>query len=435
MQIIQRDSGVILRSGESLEILLINDNQLPTVSPERHFWQSCVTVNAAFLSDYSLNLLTIRPLQNNFVKHSDDMGEMQSVYMMRYLDGAIPDNACWCSVDEMPSLDITMPITKEDILSAIQSKTVPEWYRFDWYDEFTLAIQSITEDSLQQIRSWERSAIWRIPSSEGETYLKFLPPMFKHEVVLSTWLSQRFPQKSPEMLSSPIPGTMRMADYGQLDVMSCKDLDIWRDAIQGYAELQVALIEHNPELREISVPERGLDWIAEKIEAFLMDDTNLSRGVNPLNEEDIANLQSAIPRLMLAIDALRVSPIPETLEHGDLWAGQMIVHDGCILITDWSDSAITFPFFSLPFFLTEIESNLADYPDAKSVLEDAYLSQWLNYGDMATLKAILASANLVSNIYTALRYHYDILPAMGQKWEMESMIAYDMRLLLAKLSM
>lgn len=433
MQVIQRDTGIILRNGESPEILLFHDNQLPSVSPAQHFWQSCVPVNTSFLNDYSLKLITIRPLKSDFIQISDESGEIQNVYMMRYLHGHLPDNARWIPLDEMPALDTTMSITKKEILLAWQSKTMPDWYHYDWYDKFMIAIESITDDAPEQIRSWERSTIWRIPTKEGNSYFKATPKMFAHEIPLTNWLSQQFPQKSPQMLSSPRPDTMRTADYGQIDLMSSKDLDSWLDAIQIYAELQLETIPHNQTLLEMNVPVRGMNWIAERMEVFLGEDDNLTQGERPLNEDEIAKLRSAIPQLKESINALKDCPIPETLEHGDLWAGQVIVHDGRIIITDWSDSAISFPFFSLVFFLTDIESILADYPDAKTIFEDAYLGQWLDFGELSTLREILASANLITNLYMALTYHYGILPDMGQKWEMHNMIAYHMRQLLAKL--
>ncbi|MEO1290374.1 MAG: hypothetical protein AAFV93_21690 [Chloroflexota bacterium] len=42
------------------------------------------------------------------------------------------------------------------------------------------------------------------------------------------------------------------------------------------------------------------------------------------------------------------------------------------------------------------------------------------------------SANLLDDVFNAMRYHYDILPQMGQQWEMHNMVAYDLRLFLAK---
>lgn len=433
MQVIQHDTGVILRNSESPEVLIFDTNQLPSVAPKQHFWQSCAPVNLAFFEEYGLKLITLRPLKSDYEKISDESVEIQNVYLMRYLNGKLPSNAQWIPIDEMPELDGSATITKAQILSAWDSYFVPDWFHYDWYDKITTAIKSFTDFEPKQIRTWERSTIWQIQEKDGKSYFKASPKMFSHEILLTNWLSEHFPENFPQLLPPLIPDTMRTADYGQVDLMSRKDLDTWQDAIQIYAKLQIAVLTHKQALLDMNVPQRGLDWIAERLEAFLMTDANLTRGERPLNSDEIEKLQSAMPRLNAAIQTLKECPIPETLEHGDLWAGQLIIHEGRIIITDWSDSAITFPFFSLPFVLTDIENNLPDFPGAKTILEDTYLEQWFQYGDIASLRDVFASANLISNIYAALRYHHDILPNIGQKWEMHNMIAYDMRLLLAKL--
>jgi hypothetical protein len=135
--------------------------------------------------------------------------------------------------------------------------------------------------------------------------------------------------------------------------------------------------------------------------------------------------------LKQACAALAGFHIPLSLEHGDLWTGQIIARpDGGFLFTDWSDCAITHPFFSLPFFLAEIENELPGVADAPEQLRDAYLGEWTAYESLPRLLAAYDLACLLSPWYTALRYHRDILPYMETRWEMENMLAYNLRLLL-----
>ena len=46
------------------------------------------------------------------------------------------------------------------------------------------------------------------------------------------------------------------------------------------------------------------------------------------------------------------------------------------------------------------------------------------------LREMLPYINLLSPWYSALRYYRDILPQMEMRWEMENMLAYNLRLLL-----
>jgi|GEM_PF-3232666 len=422
MKITQRDFAVVLR--DTSTVLLFDNNLLPCVIPERHFWQSCEPVNAAILAEYGLDVITIRPLKSDFHKLNEDEAEIHNVYLMRYLEGDLPDRADWYPLEVLDSRD-------DDLRTQIQSETVLAWYDYAWYDDFLQTVKSLSDEKPQQVRSWERSAIWRITAENDTRYIKVLPEMFAHEVPLTQWMQAQFPEKSPVVISSPQSNMLYLADFGQHDLMSETDLSHWKNAIRAYADLQVATVSHQQTLLEMGVPHRGLDWIETRLDDFFAEDANLTRGNMPLSGEDIARLREAIPQLKVALITLRKCSIPETLEHGDLWAGQIILHEGRYLITDWSDSAITFPFFSPVFFLTDIESTLTNSPEARDSLTATYLSAWSDYGD--NLETILEAANLISNVYTAMRYHYDILPQMGQQWEMHNMIAYDMRLLLAKL--
>lgn len=285
----------------------------------------------------------------------------------------------------------------------------------------------------KQIRSWERSAIWQLTSEMGTSYLKLVPDMFAHEAKLTHYLAQHFPDALPTLLPEIMPQSLHTADYGQRDLMGVTDLAQWKRATSIYAEMQVKLVNQYKALIEIGVPQRRLDWISEHLHDFLHDDVHLTRGDLHLNNDELQTIREAMPQLEDAIQQLRVSDIPYSLEHGDLWAGQIILHDGQVLITDWSDSALTCPFFSLAFFLTDIEQQFPDEPSARQQLEDAYLSVWSDYGELSTLRETYQVAHLLADVFNAMRYHYDWLPLMGQQWEMHNMVAYDLRLLLAKL--
>ncbi|MBK9751442.1 MAG: phosphotransferase [Chloroflexi bacterium] len=116
-----------------------------------------------------------------------------------------------------------------------------------------------------------------------------------------------------------------------------------------------------------------------------------------------------------------------TLTHGDFWAGQIVqTEDDRLLFTDWSDAACAHPFFDVAFFLAEISADLPDVPGAKDRLVQAYLSEW---GELGSTEAY-AAAEIIAPLYTALRYHHDILPRMEIAWEMENMLNYNLRLML-----
>jgi hypothetical protein len=255
--------------------------------------------------------------------------------------------------------------------------------------------------------------------------------MFGCEPALAAWLYARYPGSFPVVLDSHPGEDCVMAAYEGQSLMEQPDLALWQRALAKYAGLQVDLIAHGDELRALDLPERGPDWMDAHTDELLADDAALKSGISPLTDEEIHHLRSLAPRLHAACGALAAYNIPFSLEHGDLWTGQIVAQSaGSFLFTDWSDCAITHPFFSLPFFLAEVEKELPAEPDARRKLREAYLSAWAAFESPARLLEAESYAQFLSPWYTTLRYYLDILPYMEIRWEMENMLAYNLRLLL-----
>ena len=84
------------------------------------------------------------------------------------------------------------------------------------------------------------------------------------------------------------------------------------------------------------------------------------------------DLRARIPALVDACHALAASGVPDSLEHGDLTADEVILGEMGPVFLDWSDGSITHPFLSAA-------SLLADRTDDDDRAE-AYLGPWLAAG-------------------------------------------------------
>ncbi|HEY1013218.1 MAG TPA: phosphotransferase, partial [Herpetosiphonaceae bacterium] len=127
---------------------------------------------------------------------------------------------------------------------------------------------------------------------------------------------------------------------------------------------------------------------------------------------------------------------PPSLEHGDLWASNMMIDQGRVTIFDWTDSSISHPFFSLHLLLEDAGELLADQPSASgfpatALIEQAYLAEWADWLPAgADARRAAELARLLAPLHHALHYHRRILPAMAQRWEMENMVPWFLRRLL-----
>jgi hypothetical protein len=438
MTSVRYDYSVILHVTNTIpEILLVttpNGESLPCNENPMHFWQSIEAVNQTLLEKHGLQVTTIRCLEPMV-----NQGENQpliNVYLHLYHSGVLSDNMRWIAVNKLPRLNLpdvinNMPRWIEWLQSDQPQRQA--WYRLDGVQQIIATAQAHFGVQPQQLRSWERSAVWRIATQEGDVYLKAVPPMFSFEPALTNWLYQRFPENSTTILAWSQPNQMLMVDYRAEPLANTMPLETYENAFATYARMQVELCQHQEELRTFGVPYRPVQWIADHLDNFFAGDANLRRGRFPLTAEEVQKLRDGLPKLKQACAALSHSPIPDTLEHGDFWFGQIMIRDAKAIITDWSDSAITCPLFSLPFFLAEPD-DIPQQADAAARITDAYLDMWNTFASRETLDNLMLHVALLSPLYTAMRYHYDILPQMEVQWEMENMVSYNLRLLLKALA-
>jgi hypothetical protein len=438
MTTVRHDYSVILRATNTIpEILIVTTpegDSLPCNENPMHFWQSIESVNQALLEKQGLQVTTIRCLEPMV-----NQGENQpliNVYLHLYHSGALAANMRWVAIDALPHLHLpdvinNMPRWIEWLQSDQPQRQA--WYRLDGVQQIIETAKAHFGVQPQQLRSWERSAVWRIATQQGNVYLKAVPPMFSFEPVLTKWLYQRFPENSTPTLAWSQPNQILMADYRAEPLANSMPVETYENAFATYARMQVELCQHADELRAFGVPYRPVQWIADQLDHFFADDTNLRRGHFPLRAEEVQTLRAGLPRLKQAFAALSHSQIPDSLEHGDFWFGQIMIRDMKAIITDWSDSAITCPLFSLPFFLAEPD-DIPQQTDAAARITDAYLSTWKAFASRETLDNLMPYVALLSPLYTAMRYHFDILPQMEIQWEMENMVSYNLRLLLRALA-
>ncbi|MEO8397169.1 MAG: hypothetical protein ABI700_29510 [Chloroflexota bacterium] len=412
-------SFILNFSGTEPELLLINQQLFLTEPLEPHFWQTCEPVNRAVALQYAIEAITLRCLARRY-----QPDRVVSVYAQEFLGGRLPNGAHWITRERISTLT-SSPFTIDELLGWFDSITSNHplrraWYRPGWFAHTTADLSIHALGAITQMRSWERSTLLRIPGAGGNFYYKGVPAMFAYEPALTAWLAREYADCTPAV-SAFGADWLLMPDYGGVPLTAVADEVLWADAMRVYARLQINIAPRCFQLLALGVPDRGLNWIEQQIDSLLLNEAPLRVGNNPLTPDEIVKLQALVPALHEACALLQRSSIPETLEHGDLWDGQIIVRDRQPVITDWSDAAITFPFFSLSFFTAEI-------PIPVDPIRRAYLDEWQALSP--DVEALEASARLLSPVYSALRYYVDILPQMENQWEMENMLAYNLRLLL-----
>jgi hypothetical protein len=168
-----------------------------------------------------------------------------------------------------------------------------------------------------------------------------------------------------------------MADAGRSLEEDLSDDQLDR-AIVGLAEIQMATIGHVSTLLANGCSDQRLPTIRKKIPAMIacidkaMSSPNQS-SLSRLRPSRIHEVGSALERACLGLEALE---IPDTLTHGDMNLGNILVEGERCVFTDWAQGAVGNPLVTLERFLSQI----TQYPAVRSLtptLTNVFRRSWL----------------------------------------------------------
>lgn len=427
---------------DALILLLAHDvgHTLPRYeTTEPHYWQIVTPVNMLANVHLGLNLTTLRCLKIAF------SGEQ--ITMFYAMDGSripsdwvLPQDAIWGAQSALDDLPVEQKTVAEDwfVWLGTSNFIKTEWYHPGWFEKAAAWMEEQFDDRgilmtapIEQMRSWERSAILRAQTNNGYYYFKALPAMFRHEAPLVKWLAHSYPEDFPKPLL--VDGWRRwllLPDYGSQTLDAVQDIDRWEAALRDFATLQISLSVRINDLIGLGCPDRRLFQLAEAIEPLLMSSAeSLSGATMKISEEELSQLRVRIPEFKQICSELAAYSIPASLEHGDFWAGQVAIKGDKSVFIDWSDCSVSHPFFSL-YFLHDADSRLPDVPHVRERLRDAYLQVWSAYEPLPKLIGAYDRAMTLASLHHALIYQRHILPRMQNQWEMNNMIPFYLRRLI-----
>jgi hypothetical protein len=411
---------------------------------EPHFWQSCDHVNRTMLEMYGVNVTTLRCVR---VHRDPETGMSVRVHSLdnHSPDWQPPEGAHWLGRNELASFHLVIPAHRTLIETAFNEAEgtngsplrVP-WSRRGWYAEAVRWIEAKvgrTGSQMlgppEQLRAWDRSCVFRVPTSAGNLYFKALPRMFAHELPLLERLSDWHPRNFPRLLAVDAQRLwLLMEDFGGTALHTVAEVAVWEAALAELGRLQIELAPKASTLVANGVPYRELDWLSTHIDWLLDSLPGLNvYGRTPLSGEELSQLREFAPRLKAMCSELESYNLPLSLEHGDLSASNIVVNDRFIYF-DWSDCSITHPFFSLTVFYGEGGVTLPNAPHVEARLRDAYLQPWTRFEPLDRLRSAFELAQVLAPLHGALGYYTHILPNMEHKWEMENMPPFFLRIML-----
>lgn len=420
------------------------------VEAERHFWQEIGHINNWMAEHLGIAATTLRCLAINYTPDDEVLSKVYAAVLKERVP-VLPHEASWVSAEEV----LTLPLAVEEHRTALvdwfawySASATPApalrtpWYMPGWYDAAVAwANHTLHKHQMRltgqpiQLRSWQRSAIVRLPTDQGAAYLKVVPPVAHYEPALTTVLASL----TPHRVARPIAldqqhGRLLMHEVQGTSLMRYRDDDdlaLWQQALAEFATLQIATTSHLGDLRATGLPTRSLAELEHHVLALLHDlPATLPNRPAGLSRHERERLRRLAGQLSRRWEALQSDGIPLALEHGDFWAGQVLINQDTFVFLDWADSSLSHPFFSLLLFLVESEDFLPHIPHVRERLRDAYLEPWTSVVPGVNLVRAFEQTQLLAALQQAVYYHAVVLPSLEVKWELELMPPFYLKMAL-----
>lgn len=208
----------------------------------------------------------------------------------------------------------------------------------------------------EQIRTWNLSSLWRLPSTLGEAWLKVVPPFFAHEgAMLAALLEAPVPRllghDGARVLLADVPGDDRyMAARPERLAM-----------VDVLVQLQEQWIGRGHQILQLG----AADWRGPALARAL--GPLLARRADELGADERERLRAfeqALPERLAAIDACG---LPDTLVHGDFHPGNFRNDGQRLTLLDWGDCGVGHPLLDQPAFIDRPWASDADASDAAAV--------------------------------------------------------------------
>lgn len=242
----------------------------------------------------------------------------------------------------------------------------------------------------RQHRTWNLSSIWEITTSQGQYWLKSVPPFFAHEGNIISLFSNESvsSEKVPRLIAQDATKVLLHQIEGE-DTYNATSKQILQ-MIEVLVDLQWRWHRRIDELIHIGVPDLRPDKMIPPIIENIQ--RNLSK-LSPLHQNILTSFAEQLAERFSIISEMG---IPFTLVHGDYHPGNWRGVGTDLTILDWGDCYVGHPMLDIPALLDRVPEK-----DKEATLAH-WLSCWSDKVPNAdveaayTLSVPLASAKLAT---------------------------------------
>lgn len=323
------------------------------------------------------------------------------------------------------------------MLTESQPPLLP-WKKPGWLEEASEWIAARLEERdiqlngpVEQIHVRPWSTVLSAPTLSGTVFMKASAPVLAHEPGLTQALSRWRPDCIQSVWAVDLDRAwMLMPDESPMLrslIQSPADLVHWEQILPVYAGVQQEMMARQAELLKLGLLDRRLSGLPEQFAQLLADrDAMRIDQEDGLTRQQYRELLALLPRYRVMCERLASFGIPVTLHHDDFHDANVFVPGGRYAFSDWGESCLAHPFFTMLVTLRSIAYRFDwaygagehQYQFAPEILHlrDIYLSCWTDYGTPDDLLKAFQLAWKVAMVSRALTWHRVIsfLGAEGQ---------------------
>jgi hypothetical protein len=342
----------------------------------------------------------------------EDARRVDCIHLLELRNGALPPNPLWQPLEKiLENNDMPSPLLEglgrwqmEQRSGIIPERrapwALPGWHADaeGWIADQVARLGRGAILSIEPIKSWSISCVLKVKTETGVLYFKVSRdlPLFVNEGVVMTRLAQLYPYRLPvPLVLEPERGWMLLEDFGD-SLDNEPPLEQQARLMQDFARVQIDSSRKIEALLAAGCKDRRFDILLSQIEPLLDDKLVLEL----LTPEERQQLKRIAPRLRELIVELISLPLPVTLLHGDLHAGNVVLRGNSFLYFDWTDAAVSHPFFDMiHIFMEEDEAK-------KFALQEAYLLIWEEHYPKTVVQRAWELAGALYGLYHAVSYQY-----------------------------
>ena len=197
----------------------------------------------------------------------------------------------------------------------------------------------------EQVRTWNLSSIWRIPTADGAAWLKAVPSFFAHEGAMLDVVRQ-VTDALPPLLGFERGRVLLGAVDGEDLYQAPGDVQV--EMVRLLVGLQAALVGRADDILATG----AFDWRPAAFEPLAHD--VVARTADRLDPDTRHALNDLLRGLPARYASVESCGIPDTLVHGDFHPGNVRGDGTRLALMDWGDSGLGNPLLDQAAFLAYV---------------------------------------------------------------------------------